>query len=87
MFSIERKLDSFRIPIDEGPHDISGRLRTFPAHLQARKAGSAIHIENADGFIAWLSKVSNLYESDKGKSVRGMRILLSKGKWPTSRFF
>ena len=87
MFSIERKLDSFRIPIDEGPHDISGRLRTFPAHLQARKAGSAIHIENADGFIAWLSKVSNLYESDKGKSVRGMRILLSKGKWPMSRFF
>ncbi len=87
MFSIERKLDSFRIPVDEGPHDINARLRTFPAYLQAKKAGSAIHIENAEGFIDWLSKVSELYESDKGKSIRGMRILLSKGKWPKSRFF
>jgi hypothetical protein len=86
MFSIERKLDSFRIPVDEGPHDISARLRTFPAHLQAKKAGSAINIENAEGFIDWLSKVRDLYESDKGKSVRGMRILLTKGKWPKSRF-
>ena len=59
----------------------------IPAYLQAKKAGSAIHIENAEGFIDWLSKVSDLYESDKGKSIRGMRILLSRGKWPKSRFF
>ena len=82
MFSIERKLDSFKIPVDEGPHDIAERLRTFPAHLQAKKAGQAIHIENAEGFIHWLSKVKHLYESDKGQSIRGMRHLLSRGKWP-----
>ena len=82
MFSIERKLDSFKIPVDEGPHDIAERLRTFPAHLQPKKAGQAIHIENAEGFIHWLSKVNHLYESDKGQSIRGMRHLLSRGKWP-----
>ena len=84
MFSIERKLDSFRIPVNEGPHDIQARLRTFPAHLQATKAGQAIQIGNAEGFILWLSQVKNLYESDKGKSIRGMRHLLSRGKWSRS---
>ena len=85
LFSIERKLDSFRIPVKEGTHDIKERLRTFPAHLQAKKAGEAIHIENADGFVDWLVKVQNLYESDKGiKSSKGMRNLLTKGKWKPS---
>ena len=56
LFTIERKLDSFRIPVKEGPHEIKERMRTFPAHLQAKKAGESIHIENADGFIEWLSK-------------------------------
>ena len=85
LFTIERKLDSFRIPVKEGPHEIKERMRTFPAHLQAKKAGESIHIENADGFIEWLSKVQNLYESDKKiKSCRGMRGLLKKGKWKKS---
>ena len=85
LFTIERKLDSFRIPVKEGPHEIKERMRTFPAHLQAKKAGESIHIENADGFIEWLSKVQNLYESDKKiTSCRGMRGLLKKGKWKKS---
>jgi hypothetical protein len=82
LFKIERRLDSFRIPVNEGTHEINERLKSFPAHLQAKKAGKSIHIENADGFIAWISKVQHLYENDKGRSSRKMRHLLSKGKWP-----
>ena len=78
LFEIERKFDSFSIEIDETPHEINDRLKTFNAHLQA-KAGTSINIGNADGMIEWLKKVSHLYSSEKGKPTRRMRKLLRKG--------
>ena len=79
LFSIERKLDSFLIEVNETPHEINERLKSFSGHLQAKKAGSAISIENADGMLSWLSKVRKLYTEDKGKPSRRMRRLLKKG--------
>jgi hypothetical protein len=79
LFSITRKLDSFSIEIEETPHEINNRLKTFPAHLKATKAGSAISIGNADGMIQWLRKVSHLYIEEKGKPKRRMRRLIKKG--------
>jgi hypothetical protein len=79
LFEIERKFDSFSIDIDETPHEINDRLKTFNAHLQAKKAGRSINIGNADGMIEWLKKVSHLYSSEKGKPTRRMRKLLRKG--------
>jgi hypothetical protein len=54
-------------------------LKTFPAHLKASKAGSAITIGNAEGMVLWLAKVSHLYKEEKGKPSRRMRRLLKKG--------
>jgi|TARA_B110000211_G_scaffold230449_1_gene290014 hypothetical protein len=79
LFKITRKLDSFRIEIEETPHEINNRLKTFPAHLKASKAGSAITIGNAEGMVLWLAKVSHLYKEEKGKPSRRMRRLLKKG--------
>jgi hypothetical protein len=79
LFIITRKLDSFSIEIEEAAHEINNRLKTFPAHLQAKKAGKAISVNNADGMIEWLRKVSHLYSEEKGKPTRRMRRLLRKG--------
>jgi hypothetical protein len=79
LFKITRKLDSFVIDINEGTHDIKERLKSFPAHLQAKKAGKAINIGNAEGFLKWLRKVRHLYSVDKSKPNRRMRRLLRKG--------
>jgi len=80
LFKITRKLDSFRIEIEETPHEINNRLKTFPAHLKASKAGSAITIGNADGMVLWLRKVSHLYREEKGRPSRRMRRLIKKGQ-------
>lgn len=79
LFKIKRKLDSFVIEIEESPHDIKERLKGFPAHLQARKAGLAISIGNAEALLSWLNGVRHLYTIDKGKPVRRMRKLLNRG--------
>ena len=79
LFTIKRKLDSFVIEIEESPHDIKERLKGFPAHLQARKAGPAINIGNAEALLTWLNGVRHLYTIDKGKPVRRMRKLLNRG--------
>ena len=79
LFEIERKFDSYSIEVDETAHEINDRLKTFNAHLQAKKAGKSINIGNAEGMIEWLRKVSHLYISEKGKPTRRMRKLLKKG--------
>jgi hypothetical protein len=79
LFGITRKFDSFTIDIDEASYEINERLKTFPAHLKAKKAGKAISIGNADGMINWLRKVSLLYTEEKGKPTRRMRKLLKRG--------
>jgi len=79
LFQITRKLDSFLIEIEESPHEINNRLKTFKAHLQAKKAGKAIAIGNAEGMVQWLREVSHLYIEEKGRPTRRMRKLLRKG--------
>ena len=79
LFKIEKKFDSYSIDVDETAHEINDRLKTFEAHLQAKKAGKSINIGNAEGMIEWLRKVSHLYTSEKGKPTRRMRRLLKKG--------
>ena len=61
LFKITRKLDSFVIEINEGTHDIKERLKSFPAHLQAKKAGKAINIGNADGFLTWKGRLTFVF--------------------------
>ena len=78
-FEIKRKIDSFIVEVGEAPHEINNRLKTFPAHLKATKAKSAIVIENANGMINWLRKVEDLYRLEKGKPTRRMRRLVKRG--------
>ena len=67
------------IDINEGTHDIKERLKSFQHTLKAKKAGKAINIGNADGFLTWLRKVRHLYSVDKGKPNRRIEKIIEKG--------